>query len=72
MAPGGPLWGLRSVETNPPPPLEFTPVLKGAVCQEREHRLAVVAAPRHRATLTAELLSKTTQQGVKEEELTRG
>lgn len=68
MAPGGPLWGLRSVETD----LEFTPVLKGAVRQEREHRLAVVAAPRHRATLTAELLSKTTQQGVKEEELTRG
>lgn len=64
----GSRWAPVGAETNP----KFTPVLKGAVRQDSERHLAVVATTRHRATLTAELLSKTTHQGVKEEGLTLG
>lgn len=45
-------------------------MLQEEVHQENERPLTVVAVPRHRATLMVESLSKTTQQGVKEEELT--
>lgn len=45
-------------------------MLKEAVHQENAHPLAVLAVPRHGAALTVDSLSKTTQQGVKEEELT--